>query len=202
MNRTSFLKIVTFACALMFAILFSVLCTGCGAFDPIQAKQQIDTAQEQVENTAVKLEEEKKVAEELGDEKKVADMQKSLDELAKLRAQLNKAEQMLDAATNPDGTFNVGGASSAIGAALPPPWNLLVMVGGPLLVGLVQEMRVRRETAAAVSLVNGITTLQMAEPTVMNQLLERNEDALKGEYTTRAKKIVSKHKVKPRKTVR
>lgn len=127
------------------------------------------------------------------DAAKVADLQKQIDQLASLKAYIDKAIATLKAAETPD-TADDAAAAGSVGALLPPPWNTVALIGGPLVIGLVQELRKRNSTAAAVSIVNGITAASANIPG-FREMLDRAKPVLKAEYTPEAKKLVDKHKL-------
>jgi hypothetical protein len=76
-----------------------------------------------------------------------------------------------------DAAGNVDPAATATGAAalLPPPWNVLAMLGIPLVVGGIQEVRKRRADANAKSIVNSVDVL-MQDAIVKNALKNVNSD--------------------------
>lgn len=119
----------------------------------------------------------------------------AISKIVELKTKVDLAEEKLNQMWNADGSANVSGVTSAVSGALPPPWNLLVMVGAPIAVGLYQQMRVNRETKAAISLVNGITALQLTDPNI-SAILKANKTRLKNEYTDRAIELVNEHKLK------
>jgi len=93
------------------------------------------------------------------DVKSKAESQKALDEIIRLQTELAKIKTKVDASINSDGTVNTTGVMTAVGATLPFPWNLIVLVGIPSVVGIIQQLRLNTSTNAAKSLVNGINAI-------------------------------------------
>lgn len=78
-----------------------------------------------------------------------------LKEYEKFRDAVKVADQMKQAAAtadelfknsiNPDGTPNIAGTLTTVAPLLPPPWNGLVLIGGPLVALAYGEFRRRRD---------------------------------------------------------
>lgn len=85
---------------------------------------------------------------------------KARENLAAIDKAANVANQttaIVDKLVNPDGTINADAGLQAAGAAamaVNPFLGLAVALGGPLLVGLVQQVRVRRQAQAAADNLN------------------------------------------------
>lgn len=134
-------------------------------------------------------------------QKDAADAQKQIDKANETIAtadrwakELKKAQELLAAATKPDGTVDPADALAGAGALLPPPWNLLAMVGIPIGIGLVQEIRVRQKQKAAESIVNGFSAAAAEDPNMAKALVE-NKDTLRLNFTPEAAKIVNANKI-------
>jgi hypothetical protein len=110
---------------------------------------------------------------------------------------LAEAQALLTKAVKPDGSLDAGGAIGAAAPLLPPPWNLLLGIAAPLAVGLLQEIRVRRENAAAVSIINGIEAVKSSNP-AMRPILDAAKPILTEEFTSRAIDLVDQHKLASR----
>lgn len=106
---------------------------------------------------------------------------------AKARETLKTVERIENAAASIEKTVkrdeagNVDPAATATGAAalLPPPWNVLAMVGIPLIVGGIQEMSKRKAVAQkeadTKSIINSIDVLMTKNDAVKAAL--KNVDA-------------------------
>jgi len=150
-----------------------------------------------------------------GDQKKMADAaaaiaaakeaqakaDKTAEAAAKWQKKLAEATDLLTKATNPDGTVNVNGAVQAAAPLLPPPWNLVALIGAPVAAGalswLVQQFRgggVSDNQNAAISLINGISAAAASDP-VLASRLQANKGVLLKEYTDTAVDLVDEHKV-------
>jgi uncharacterized membrane protein len=64
---------------------------------------------------------------------------------AKMKQAAEVAEQLLANSVNPDGTANIAGSMATAATLVPPPWNGLLLVGGPLVALAVGELRRRRD---------------------------------------------------------
>lgn len=144
-------------------------------------------------------------------EKVAAAAQKTLDMAAQVQAQVDRFTAVLSKAINPDGTINVPAGAAAVGAALPPPWNLITMIGVPLAVGLVQQIRVKEAKtnaasakdaadqmeAAARSLVNSIDVVK-SDPAVgsaVRAAFDAKKEEMHEQLTETAKRILVSEKV-------
>lgn len=109
---------------------------------------------------------------------------------------IGKLEKGLTAATGPDGGLDIGKLPAAAATVLPPPWGLIVGLGGVVLTGVVGEMRRRGAVADTVSLVNGFSSASAIPGTGMRAALDAAEPVLKKEFTPRVLKLVNRHKLK------
>lgn len=113
--------------------------------------------------------------------------------IASLQRQLDQAKAVLASMQAPDGTLDIGAGVGAIGSALPPPWNLIALVGGPIAGFIVNEMRnkpkITRVTRAAKSIVNAIDVARTKSPAVAEGM-SQHADAIRGALTEEAKAIV------------
>jgi hypothetical protein len=115
---------------------------------------------------------------------------------------VEKAQEKLAAVESTikrDAAGNVDPAATATGAAalLPPPWNVLAMLGIPLVVGGIQEVRKRRADANAKSIVNSIDVL-MQDAIVKGALKNVNPDVKASAHeqlTPAAKKLIDAESV-------
>lgn len=181
-------------------IFLAVSCytmAGCSSTQIEDLKVQLSHQQDVLDQVKEDAEKAKTDAANKGDEDALAAANKKLAEVAASQKAIDEALLRLQTATKPDGSIDVGSAAAAAGAALPPPWNVLAIVGGIIVTGLAQEARVQREARAAKSITDGITAMQMNDPAA-SPMLKRNADAINGELTPRAKQIISKNKIKVR----
>lgn len=123
--------------------------------------------------------------------------EKTLEHLAKLDAGITKAEHLAQQVFDEQGNINPQGAAAAAGALLPPPFNLIVMIGGPLALLATQEIRARRRKQeadelekAARSIVNGIDRVRNASPAFAEAMKEHKGELI-GAYTEKAIEIVN-----------
>jgi hypothetical protein len=98
---------------------------------------------------------------------------------------------------NKDGSLDVGSTAAGAAALLPPPWNVLAIVGLPIVVGGIQEFRKRRADQNAKSIVNSIDVL-MQDAIVKSSLKGVNEQVKKdahAQLTEQAKKLIESESV-------
>jgi hypothetical protein len=83
--------------------------------------------------------------------------------------QIDAALTALNASVGPDGKITtdtaITGVTSTVGALLPPPWNVLAILGGAVAAGIVQQVRLNSANATGKSLVNALDAHNIAEPT-------------------------------------
>jgi hypothetical protein len=167
---------------------------GCAAFNTGEAatklsEAKITLASEKVAQTAALAE-----AKEKGDTKAEAKATETLATIETLEKRLADAEKVLASVASPDGSIDPAKAVGAAGALLPPPWNLAVMLGLPVVIGAVQELRRRSAVNNAVSMVNGLEAAKAVSPSLRSQL-KASENVIKKEYTPGAVALVKKHKL-------
>jgi hypothetical protein len=121
-----------------------------------QTRTALNTADQQLSNQVALL---KAQIDASADVKTKADLQKALDEVIRLQAQVATLKTQLDSVVNPDGSLNSANASAAIGTKLPYPWNLVFILGVPAVVGLAQQLRVNSSDNAAKSLINAVNAV-------------------------------------------
>jgi methyl coenzyme M reductase beta subunit len=194
-----------------------VLLPGCAAFkgafgtssdsppDP-QLKQTITDTKASIASLKQDAQADLVVAKETGD----TDAQKKPERTLKFIGDAEKFTQTAESVVQVDEQGNVNIAATAAGAAplLPFPFNLIVGVGVPLLVGGVggvQEMRKRKSDAAAraaiedaKSIVNHIDTMMTKDDAVKAALKNLNADtkaAAHEQLTPGAKKLIETESV-------
>lgn len=113
--------------------------------------------------------------------------------LAGVRKTISEVEKGLKGALNPDGTINPDAAASTVGALLPPPWNVIVALGAPALIGVVGEIRRRRAVDAANSLIGITEDLRAVVPGV-KETMHANEPTIHAKLSPLAKRLVEKRK--------
>ncbi|MGH7242924.1 MAG: hypothetical protein ACREJD_05850 [Phycisphaerales bacterium] len=121
-----------------------------------RAQTSLDAAKGEYEKKAAEATAEKKAAFDAGDKtaqaeaaakQKVAET--TLARIAELEKKASDLKAAVATATKPDGTIDVATAAGSVGAFLPPPWNLIAMVGVPLIVGGIQQLRIGKEKSKA-----------------------------------------------------
>jgi hypothetical protein len=188
---------------------------GCALLDPAQAQERRTAIQERLDQVQEALAAERARHEELlvraarmlaeaeksGDPEKIAAAEaerrrvaETNQKITELEQRARSTEELLQRVTNPDGSVNIAAASREASQFLPYPFNLILLLGGPTLAGLVQEIRVRRSDAAARSLVNSIDKLRIEEPTVRDAF-KRHKDAIGRQLTPRARKVIAKETI-------
>lgn len=65
--------------------------------------------------------------------------------IAQVQAKVDAVNATLAKVVKPDGTVNVGAVGSEVGALLPPPWNLIAILGGPLIAAGIQQWRLNQK---------------------------------------------------------
>lgn len=111
------------------------------------------------------------------------------DQAAKWQADLDRLLAQLDAAKGPDGEYTVESVSTSASMLLPPPWNIIGLVGIPLAIGLAQQIRVKKQEKATRSVVNSIDALRIKAPQV-NQYFREHAAEMQQYLTDDAKRIV------------
>jgi len=174
--------------------LLAMSMAGCAPQDTTFAREQAAQARATLDTQKAAATADLTKAQAAGDTKAADRAAKTLDTISELESRLAKAEEMLASVSAPDGGIDPAKAAGAAGALLPPPWNIVAMLGVPAIVAAIQELRVRNRTADAVSIINGLSAAQLASPG-MTTALKANEAVLKKEYTVGAQKLVKKHKL-------
>lgn len=167
----------------------------------VEAQAQLQAAQTKAAADAAAAQQAVAAAQQAGNAAALATAQAALDKAnataaiaAEWAAKLAAAQAQLHSVTGADGSITPGSAAPAIGAVLPPPWNILVGVGGPLLIGLIQEWRVRNKVADSVSIINGIEAAKMNDP-ALRVALDRAKPLLISEFTESAIALVDANKL-------
>jgi hypothetical protein len=141
---------------------------GCKTEDVSQTTAALTTADTQLKEQMAALSAQIAAA---SDPSAKAKLQHALDEVAALDKKVSEALAKLSTATAPDGSITVESAASTAAAtaaqALPPPWNIIAMIGLPLATGLITRLMGKKETAAvtadAASLIAGIDAAHAAD---------------------------------------
>jgi len=156
------------------AILTLASCTAMQTGDSLA---RMDEARGTLEQAEAIARGERDAADARGDAATVAAADKTLAELAKYQAQLDKARAAIVAAQGPDGSIGPEGVIGAAAPFIPPPWNLLALIGAPLVIGGIQELRKRRVENAAARVIDSIDILREASPDV-GAAITRHKDLL------------------------
>lgn len=188
-------------------ICLVVLVPGCGAFrgvfgtpgetgpDP-QLVAQYEQAKTNLEELKANATADIEKAVEEGDAKLEAKARETLATVQQAQAKLAAVENIV----KKDETGAVDPAATATSAAalLPPPWNVLAMLGIPLVVGGVQEIRRRQAVADAKSIVNSVDVLMTKSEAVKSALKSVDAEAKAAAHeqlTPAAKKLIDAESV-------
>ena len=176
-------------------------CTESGEIDPAAiaaVRGQLEHANAQIAAARGDLQRSLSEAQARDDAAAVERARASLESLAGIEAKAARATAAIDRFVRPDGTIDIGAGASAAGAALPPPWNLLVMLGLPVVVGGIQEWRRTQAVKAAKSIVNSVDQLRIASPVVrteMEKLAANEETDFSAAMTPLAQRIVASERL-------
>lgn len=162
--------------------------------DP-QLAAQVELAKANLEELKANATADITKAVEAGDAKLEAKARETVATVEKIQAKVAVVENTIKR----DAAGNVDAAGTATGAAalLPPPWNVLAMLGIPLVVGGIQELRKRQSDANAKSIVNSIDVL-MQDAIVKGALKNVNPDlkaSAHEQLTPAAKKLIDAESV-------
>lgn len=121
-------------------------------------------------------------------------------ETLKAVERIENAAKELEAVVKKDETGAVDPAATATSAAalLPPPWNVVAMLGIPLVVGVAQEYRKRQSDANARSIVNSIDVLMTKNDAVKAALKTVDAEAkaaAHAQLTPAAKQLIDAESV-------
>lgn len=185
MKRTS--NIVTFAVGAAFVIfvMSAFFLCGCGSTQfgssPLPSgadsslqgqegslKEQLTTAQARLDEARAQAAANLEAARQAGDAARVANAEKTLATVDEWRGKVATAANTIK--TDAGGQLDISGTAASVGALLPPPWNLLAMIGVPLVVGGVQELRRRNAVASGKSIVHHIDAMMAEDPKVREAL--------------------------------
>ena len=175
--------------ALVSVVVLILALAGCSAAGVSASRSQVASALSSLDQARAAAVERLSAAEAAGD---AAAAERARDTIASadaINGRLDQVAAALAAATNPDGSVNVGAAASAAAPFLPPPWNLVLLLGGPALAALIQELRVRRAVADAGSIVSGLEAAKAANP-ALGAALKASAPVLLEHYTDSAYAMV------------
>jgi outer membrane murein-binding lipoprotein Lpp len=121
-------------------------------------------------------------------------------ETLKTVERIEKAAEDIEKVVKRDEAGNLDPAATVTGAAalLPPPWNVLAMLGIPLVVGGIQEYRKRQSDATARSIVNSVDVLMSKSEAVKSALKGVDAEvkaAAHEQLTPAAKKLIDTESV-------
>lgn len=161
------------ACAavvILIAILFVVPACAGGKVDLSQAKVQLEQSAATLAQAEAKANQDAADAVARGDTKAAEKARKTAEHAKKMRegAEQASAAMVIDPATGEvDLEATAGSAVTKAGALLPPPYNLIALIGAPIVVGMAQEWRRKRAADAAKSIVKSVDEWIKADPMVM-----------------------------------
>lgn len=163
--------------------------SGCDAPSVATTDAKLAEATAQLADAKTKAKEAEAAAVAAGDEGAAAKARATAALADEWAAKLADAQAALHAATGPDGTITPAGVAGAAAPFLPPPWNLLLGIGGTLAAGLIQEWRVRQKKQAAESIIDGIEAAKAASP-AFKDALKANAGVLGAVYTDKASAMI------------
>jgi len=162
--------------------------------DP-QLAAQVELAKANLEELKANATADIAKAVEAGDAKLEAKARETVATVEKIQAKVASVEKIVK--VNADGSVDPAATATGAAALLPPPWNVLAMLGIPLVVGGIQEVRKRRADANAKSIVNSIDVL-MQDAIVKGALKNVNPDVKASAHeqlTPAAKKLIDAESV-------
>jgi hypothetical protein len=162
--------------------------------DP-QLAAQVELAKANLEELKANATADIAKAAEAGDAKLEAKARETVATVEKIQAKVASVEKIVK--VNADGSVDPAATATGAAALLPPPWNVLAMLGIPLVVGGIQEVRKRRADANAKSIVNSVDVL-MQDAIVKNALKNVNSDVKASAHeqlTPAAKKLIDAESV-------
>lgn len=175
------------ACVITLAVVIPLSVAGC--FDAEKEKARLDQTQSELAEKRLELEIERdRLASQKAD---TTDVEKSLARVAKLEGDLAAIRAVIDKSINPDGSLNGAAIGAAAGAVLPPPWNLVALLGAPLVTGLVQEFRLRGVKADADQIVDSVEAMRAASPTLKDAMKAAKDVASKQLTRPGARKLIA-----------
>jgi hypothetical protein len=131
-----------------------------------------------------------------GDAKLEAKARETLATVEKAQDKLAAVENVVKKDAN--GAVDTAATATSAAALLPPPWNVLAMLGIPIVVGGIQELRKRQSDANARSIVNSIDVLMTKNEAVKAALKNVDADtkaAAHEQLTPAAKKLIESESV-------
>lgn len=189
--RSTLIRTFRLAFVLTLALVIPLAAAGC--FDAEKEKARLDQTQSELAEKRLELEIERdRLASQKAD---TTDVEKSLARVAKLEGDLAAIRAVIDKSINPDGSLNGAAIGAAAGAVLPPPWNLVALLGAPLVTGLVQEFRLRGLKADADQIVDSVEAMRAANPTLKNEMKSMKDVAAKQLTRPGARKLIASRAV-------
>jgi hypothetical protein len=133
-----------------------------------------------------------------GDTAAAAKAQKTIATVDAALPTVIQAQKVLTEATNPDGTINtekaISGGVTAVSALVPPPYGVLLGIGGTLVAAVIGEIRRKQAVDAAKSIVNSVDALKLSDPQVA-AVFKSQRKVLRGQLTKLGEKIVDKERL-------
>lgn len=172
-----------FVIGLAVSVTFVVFAPGCNGSHI--SKEEVTHYRSVIADTRTRAENAKQeaaqiiaAANETGDEEAKVEATKQFEAADKAIKASNEAEAFLVKASSPTGEIGIDGAVSAVGAALPPPWNVLALVAAPLAAWGFKEYQRRRDLH---SMIDGIEAAKQADAEFRGALI-RNKGRLLSHY--------------------
>lgn len=153
----------------LFAIVAALVCiAGCalqGGVSPEQRREQIAA----IDNTIAELDTALANARAVlsspdASAEQRANAEKTVRDAEAARLRLTQLREVTDKAIAEDGTIDAGKAIGAAAPFLPPPFNVIALIGAGLIPGLFAEIRRRRERADKQSIIEAIEAARKASP--------------------------------------
>lgn len=191
---------------------------GCALFGPEGPSVADELAQQRQQIDSLQAEQQQKIQEAstvltqgqitgTATQAEVQAAEETLKVAKETQARLQKLEDFyvkVQSSFNPDGSLNGAGAGAAIAGVVPGPWQPFVLLGAPLVVGLIQQWRKKQadqQTAEALragrSIINGIDALRLSEPAV-KEAMKKHESLLMSNYSPLAQALVKDETITPR----
>lgn len=185
--RVALVRTARLACVLALALVIPLGVSGC--FDTEKEKARLDQTQAELAEKRLSLEIERHNA--LAAKQDTSKIDAQLARVDKLAADLEAVRATLEKAVNPDGSLNGSAIGAAAGAALPPPWNIIALLGAPILTGVVQEFRLRSVKADADQVVDSVEAMRAANPTLKAEMKAVKDVAQKQLTRPGARKLIA-----------
>lgn len=179
---------ISWRVVLCLSVCLVMPCFIAGCFDAEKERARLD-------QTAAALAEERtsldiKRMEVIAAKADTAKVDAEIARVDKLSADLERVRAVVNKSINPDGTLNGSAIGAAAGAALPPPWNLVALIGAPLLTGAIQQFRLNSVKADADQIVDSVEAMRAASPALKTEMGAQKNAAARVLTRAGAKRII------------